>query len=252
LPLHEIATKRCVLKSRKVVVPSFATLNELKTYEVLDVSKTSVIANGINFDEIRDEGAYMNLTGSERSTELSIVYAGRLFWMKGIQYVLDACCRLRKQFENLRFRIFGKGPLEKEILKFIRDRGLKNTIFFGGFLPHDKLIGEIKRADVVLFPSLYESQPVFALEAMACGKPIIAFDLPYAREIIKDESAGLLAKKGDLGDLCDKISRVLNDRELRQQLGQNGYEYVRKNHDWNEQAKKYLKVYEAMIADDKN
>lgn len=252
LPLHEITTKRCVEKSKRVVVPSFATLNELKTCEHIDISKISVIANGLNFDEICNKGPLIASKETTENTELSMLYAGRLFWMKGIKYVLETYSRLRSQFKNLRLRIYGEGPLEKEIRKFIKDRGLGSTVFFGGFLPHNRLIHEIRKADMVLFPSLYESQPVFALEAMACRKPLVAFDLVSTREIIKKSDAGLLAKKGDIDDLCDKTSQVLNDQELRRRLGQNGYKYVRRNHDWNEQAKKYLQVYEDLIADVRN
>jgi glycosyltransferase involved in cell wall biosynthesis len=247
LPLHEFATKRCVAKSEKVIVPSLATLNELKISGHLDISKLCTIPNGINFDEIDNEGTRQNLDANQQTSELTVIYAGRLFWMKGITYVLDAYSVLRQQFKNLRLRIFGKGPLANDVSRLIRDRGFSNSIHFGGFLPHGRLIEEVKAADVVLFPSLYESQPVFALEAMACRKPIIAFDLPSTREIIQNNKTGLLAKKGNLEDLCNKASQVLEDMDFRQRLGQNGYEYVKKNHDWNEQAKKYLKVYEELV-----
>jgi glycosyltransferase involved in cell wall biosynthesis len=244
LPLHEFATKRCVAKSEKVIVPSIATLSELKINGRLDISKFCVISNGIDFNEIADIGVRENFGANKQVDELTMIYAGRLFWMKGIMYVLDAYSVLRKQFKNLRLRIFGKGPLAKDVSRLIRDRGFSNSIYFGGFLPHERLVKEVKAADVVLFPSMYESQPVFALEAMACKKPVIAFDLPSTREIVKNNKTGLLAKKGNLEDLCEKTSQVLDDKDFRERLGRNGYEYVRKNHDWNEQAKKYLKVYE--------
>ena len=244
LPLHEFATKRCVAKSEKVIVPSLATLNELEINAGFDISKFCVISNGINFDEIDDKGTCEYLGRSQQNAELTMIYAGRLFWMKGISYVLEAYSVLRKQFKNLRLRIFGRGPLAKHVSRFVGGRGLSNSIYFGGFLPHERLIEEVKAADLVFFPSLYESQPVFALEAMACRKPVIAFDLPSTREIIQNNKTGLLAKKGNLEDLCNKASHALGDCDLRHRLGQNGYEYVRKNHDWNNQAKKYVEVYE--------
>lgn len=244
LPLHEFATKRCVAKSEKVIVPSLATLNELQTLSGLNISKFCVISNGVNFNEIDGLGTSRDIDRNQQSPELTMIYAGRLFWMKGILYVLAAYSALRQQFKNLRLRIFGQGPLARDVLRLIKDRGLLSSIYFGGFIAHERLIAELKAADVVLFPSLYESQPVFALEAMACRKPVVAFDLPSTREIIQNNKTGLLAKKGNLEDLCNKATQVLDDRHFRLRLGQNGYEYVRKNHNWNEQAKKYLKVYE--------
>ncbi len=244
LPLHEMATKRCVEESQKVVVPSLATLNELTTCTGLNSDKMTTIANGINFEEIEN----LHAACCNENNQLTMIYAGRLYWMKGITFVLEAFYELRKKNRDIRLRVFGRGPLEKDVLQFIKTRELENSVYFGGFLPHEKLLCELKHADVVLFPSLYESQPVFALEAMACKKPIVAFNLPSTREIIKNNRTGLLAEKGNLADLCDKTSAVLDDSAFRLKLGENAFEYVREKHDWNTQAKKYINVYEGLTS----
>ena len=215
LPLHDMVTKRCIAESNRTVVCSHTTLNELKTCEKSDVSKISVIYNGIDFDEIHGEEDAISHSGRGKEDELSMIYAGRLFWMKGITFVLEAYDRLRMQFGNLHLRIFGRGPMKGEIEKFITNRRLKDKVYFGGFLSHRELIKEVKKSDLVIFPSLYESQPMFALEAMACNKPVVAFDLPYAREIIVNGKNGLLAKAYDLEDLCNKTSTALCDKNLR-------------------------------------
>jgi glycosyltransferase involved in cell wall biosynthesis len=243
LPMHEIITKRCFAKSNKVIVCSFATLNELKMYERLDISKVSVIYNGVNFSEIQQEEAETRDENEDGEHELSVIYAGRLFWMKGITFALRAYEKSKKQFKNLRLKIFGKGPLENEVKKFVTEKGLRNSVYFGGFLPHTKLIQEIKKSDVVVFPSLYESQPMFVLETMACKKPVVAFNVAYANELIKNGYNGLLAKPYDVEDLSNKITMLLQDKDLRLKLGDNSFEYVKKNHDWGVQAEKYRDIY---------
>jgi len=137
--------------------------------------------------------------------------------------------------------------MQNEVEKFIANEGLKGEVYFGGFLPHKELMREVKGADLVVLPSLYESQPMFALEAMACNKPLVAFDLPYAREIINDGHNGLLSEVCNVNDLVRKMALALQDQSLRLKLGQNAFEYVKKNHDWDIQAKKYLKIYERVI-----
>jgi glycosyltransferase involved in cell wall biosynthesis len=238
-PLHESTCRRCIDSSNRLIVCSRATLRELTTYEGLDPSKVSVIYNGVDLSEMpKDEAA------KSKDGNYTLMYAGRLFPMKGIWFVLMAYRKLRMQFKNLNLRIFGKGPLESQIKHFVESEGLKNNVYFGGFLRHEELIKEIMKSDMVVFPSLYESQPMFVLETMACGKPLIAFDLPYAREIIKNEYNGLLAKPCDVDDLSNKITLVLQDKKLRINLGENAYEYVKKNHNWDVQGEKYLRVYE--------
>lgn len=250
LPLHEIIAKRCLDKSSRVVVCSYTTLGELKTFEKADSSKISVIYNGIDFSEIQQKESGIIDEREDKDYEYSIMFAGRLFWMKGLPFVLRAYENLERQFKGLHLKIFGKGPLENEIRKFMANRNLKSSVYFGGFLPHKELIKEIKKSDIVVFPSLYEAQPMFALETMACRKPLVAFDLPYAREIIRNGHNGLLAKAYDVNDLSNKIALAIEDRKLGLEIGRNAYAYVRRNHDWNVQAEKYLRVYEeASISD---
>ena len=243
LPLHDMTTKTCMSKSDEVVVCSFTTLAELRDYEKIDASKVSVIYNGVDLDEIQ-QGTEEGVSNEEdKEYEYSLMYAGRLFWMKGISFALRAYLNLRSQFKDLHLKIFGKGPMESEIKRFVASQGLKDYVHFGDFLPHRELISEIKKSDAVVFPSLYESQPMFALETMACKKPLIAFDLPYAREIIKSGHNGLLARTGDVEDLSSKIALTLCDADFSSKLGENAYQYIKRNHDWGTQADKYLKVY---------
>jgi glycosyltransferase involved in cell wall biosynthesis len=246
LPLHQTITKWCFDRSDRVVVCSFSTLAEIEMYENVDVSKATVIYNGIDFTDIgRDVKASDGKEDKEKKP--TMIYAGRLFWMKGIPYVLKAFERVKKDVKEARLRIFGKGPMEKEVKRFRKQKHLQDDIFLGGFLPHRELMKEIRMADVVVFPSLYESQPMFALEAMACKKPLVAFSLPYAREIIKDGHNGLLAQAYDVEDLSSKIALALQDKELRFRLGEKGYEYVEENHNWDIQVNKYLQLYKETI-----
>jgi glycosyltransferase involved in cell wall biosynthesis len=216
-------------------------LKELRDFERIDISKTRVIYNGIDFNEI--PSVDLPIASERDESEYTLIYAGRLFWMKGVQFVLMAYKNLRKQFKNLRLRIFGQGPMRNEVERFITSKGLGKDVFFGGLLPHKMLLKEIAKSDIAVFPSLYESQPMFILEAMACKKALVAFDLPYSREMIRNGYNGLLARAYDVKDLSDKIALSLLDRTLRLELGRNAYNYARENHDWSKQAEKYLKIY---------
>jgi len=206
------------------------------------MNKVSVIHNGIDFNEIENiEIAHEKL---DNQFDFSIIYAGRLFWMKGVMFVLKAFEILHRDFKSLELKIYGKGPLERKIKRFIFNAGLESNVHLGGYLPHKDLLAEIKKSDVVVFPSLYESQPMIALEAMACKKPLVVFDLPYARELIVNEHNGLLAEIRNVKDLSEKIRLLLSDEKLRFKLGQNGYKYVKREHNWDVLVESYLKIYQ--------
>ena len=245
-PLHDFTISRILSDSDHVAACSFTVLEELKTYGSLDLNKVSVIYNGINFDEIENIRASSTVT--DKKNDLSIVYAGRLFWTKGAIFLLKAFQIIRHNFKNVHLNIYGKGPLEHRIREFIVDADLEDCVRFRGHVSHENLLAEVKMADVVVLPSLYEAQPMFALEAMACKKPLVVFDVPFTHELISDTNNGLLAEAGDIADLSNKIQMLLSDRKLRTKLGENAYNYVKQKHNWDIQVEKYLKVYEKVCA----
>jgi glycosyltransferase involved in cell wall biosynthesis len=78
---------------------------------------------------------------------------------------------------------------------------------------------------------------------MAYQKPVVMYDFPFAREYITDWDNGMIAKGGDIKDLASRISTALSDKKLRLKLGQNAYERVRKNHNWDTLIYKYIDLY---------
>jgi glycosyltransferase involved in cell wall biosynthesis len=244
-PLHEFSVNAILERSDHISVCSFSVLDELKAYKSADFNKISVIYNGVDFDEI--ESVQSSL--AEKEHELSIIFAGRLFWMKGVTFLLEAFKLVRKKFPKAHLSILGKGPLERRIKNYAADVGLKENVTYMGYLPHTKLIAETKRSDVVVFPSLYEAQSMFILEAMACRKPVVTFDLPVMHETISHGKNGLMAQTRNVKDLSEKICLLLSDEKLRLELGKNAYLYAKEKHDLVRQVDKYLKVYEEIGGD---
>jgi len=111
------------------------------------------------------------------------------------------------------------------------------------------LIAKIKTADVVVLPSTHEVGPfIAALETMACKKPVVAFDMPFTREFIFNMKNGILARVGSVEDLHDKIRLLLSDKKLRHRLGENAYNHVIKEHNWDTAIEKYVRIYENCLS----
>jgi glycosyltransferase involved in cell wall biosynthesis len=238
-PFIDYSHQRILSSSDHVVFCSQTTLRELSTYKKIDVDRSSVIYNGVDLDEV--EGVKESQV--EESEDISIIFAGRLFYAKGILLLLEAFNRI-KDARNIRLNIFGKGPMQHQISKFILSHGLKDKVSCRGYVPHMSLIREMQKSDILVLPSLCEAQPMIILEAMACSKPVVAFDLPFSREIISNMNNGVLAEAYDVGSLSEKIELLASDERLRRRIGRAGYDHVRKNHSWDIQIDKYLKVYE--------
>jgi glycosyltransferase involved in cell wall biosynthesis len=124
---------------------------------------------------------------------------------------------------------------------------MEDQVRFFGRIQHVALLAEILKSDAVIAPSLNEAQSLLVLEAMACKKPLIAFDIPPMQEIITDGRTGFLAKTFDVKDLSEKIRIVLSDRKLGLKVSQNAQDYIKQKHNWETQVEKYLKVYQNVI-----
>ncbi len=240
-PINEMMVRTCMKKSDQIITCGRTTALELKRiYPSVDDRKVSIIPNGINLDKIDQ----IKTENDRRATELTILFFGRLVWRKGILHLVRAMANLASEFRDVNLKILGSGPLRQKIKKLSSDLRMNNRIRMLGHVPYADLIREIKNADIVALPSLYEVGPfIAALESMACKKPLVTFNFPFSREFVTDMQNGVLAKPADVKDLSDRIGILLSSRNLQRKLGENAREYVVQNHNWDLLVKKYIHLY---------
>ena len=236
-PLNEYLNRMSLNNSNHIIVCSNARLDELKRRTPkFDYSKATVIYNGINLKDI-DSFAF----GKEN--EYSIVFWGRLYYIKGLIELIHAINLVRRDYPEVLLDICGRGPLEPKIRMLIEKLDLTDNVNINGYLSKDKLVEKIRSAYVIVLPSLHEGQPMTALEGMAYGKCIIMYDYPFSREYITDWQDGLIAKGNNIQDLSHRILVAFSDPNLRSTLGERAKVRVRKNHDWTQLTKKYIDIY---------
>jgi len=247
-PLRMASIKVSLMNSNHMVSCGFYALNKMKAYLDLDIRKVSVIFNGISFDQIKNDSFLPKDPDFEKV--LTILFLGRLFYLKGITYFIKALALLKQNLPDFRAEILGEGPLQGKIKKLTLRLGLKNNVHFQGFVKDRiRLMKEIRKADVVAHPSLHEVGPsISALEAMAYEKPVVAFDLPFSRELIVNMENGLLAKPCDVEDLASKLYLLCSDSNLRKKLGRNAYNYVKEKHNWSILVDSYRTIYEMVLS----
>ena len=154
---------------------------------------------------IKDPG--LGRTDGRRAGAL---YVGRLSEEKGLRFLLEACAKY-----NFPLRIAGDGP-EFSFLKSHAPVGTTSL----GTLPREAVIEEMKRAAVVVMPSLcYENCPVVVLESFACATPVIASRFGAMTEIIEDGVTGFLVPRADAEALGAQIRHALGKPQLLKQLG---------------------------------
>lgn len=145
----------------------------------------------------------------------TVLYAGRLHPEKCVDVLVRAMAQLRGL--PARLWIAGEG-FERERLDVLVDHlGLRRRVSFLGFLSRSELARCYRQADLFVLPSRHETQGMVALEAMACGTPVIVGDrLVSAADLVGED--GVTFAQGDPTDLADKMASVLGDPALQRTM----------------------------------
>jgi len=147
----------------------------------------------------------------------------RLAPQKGVRFFLDAAVQVLRQRPQAVFVLVGGGPLEHETRARAAAAGLDPERM--RILGHREDAERLYPAfDVLVLSSLYEGLPYVLLEAMACGVPVVATDVPGSHDVLAHGEAGLLAQPHEL---AMPILRLLGDANLRKQLGAQARQRVR-------------------------
>ena len=160
-------------------------------------------------------------------TELTILFLGRLESRKGIQTFLDSIPTLLEAHPNLRFRIAGYDPDNGHELRFQKEHAqYASQVTFLGEVSHDQKVQEYQSCDIFAAPSLYESFGLIYVEAMSFGKPVIGCRAGGTIEVIKDKAVGYLIEPGSVPELIEAIRELIENHDLRMQMGRAAKERV--------------------------
>lgn len=177
-----------------------------------------------------------------------LLYVGRLAPIKGLDTLLAAVATLHARGRGVTLLVVG-GEADEPVdghQAHLRRRaaalGLTDVVHFVGPQPQPDLRVHYNAADVTVLPSHYESFGMVAMEAMACGRPVVASRVGGLATAVVDGVTGLLVPEGDVGLLADRIERLLDDPALRARLGAEGVRWAGR-HRWPSIAKSVCQLY---------
>lgn len=166
----------------------------------------AVGVNGIDTAEIVD--------APPSSTSFDLLFVGRLLDHKGVDTLIRALATLSEQGETLSLGIVGRGPAVKPLNALVDSLDIRSSVTFTGELArHSEVLGQMKSSRLLVFPTRREGFGLVAVEAMACGLPVITTDHPdnFARHLVTPGEDGYLCGP-DGHDLPDLILRALAER----------------------------------------
>lgn len=177
--------------------------------------KTFVIPNPV--DEIQEPF-------NELNEPFTFIAAGRLVPQKNYPLMLRAFEKVAKQ-RKVFLRIYGNGQQAQNLKAFIDELKISDCASLMGYSKN--IINEYRKANAFLLTSNWEGMPNSLMEAMALGMPCIATDCPTGpAELIKDGDNGLLLPMDDEESLVDAMLKLVDDKQLRIELGANARKYI--------------------------
>lgn len=225
----------------KIIAVSEPIKNIILRY-IDDEMKVCVIPNGVNIREFEISSA-----SSEKINHPSILFLGRLVKVKGCDVLINSLPEVKKNFPNIRYYIAGEGNQKDSLDCLASKLKVKDNIIFLGHITGSEKRNILKSVDICVFPSRYESFGIVALEAMACGKPIIASNVGGLPYIVIDGENGFLFKCNDSKQLSAKIIELLAHENLRIQMGELGKKMVINCFNWDLIVHEIYTVYEECL-----
>src|SRR5215210_8669191 len=239
-------------RADRVVVATVAELTQLRFLYKAN-GNMIVIPPGVDVSHFypipSDEAKmYIGLKPEDRM----VLFVGRIEPLKGVDTLIQAMsCLQSREDRPVHLAIIGGDPAASpremsaemaRLQKLCDDLAVGQTVVFLGKRDQDKLPYYYSAAAMVVMPSHYESFGMVALEAMACGTPVIASEVGGLGYLVKDGETGFTIPDQEPDTLCEKISWLLNDRELRMNMSQHAVEYAQ-DYAWEKIAKQIVEVY---------
>lgn len=254
---RRVETERELMRDvDRIVAATARDMEHMLSLYGADRAKIRVIPCGVDLSLFHphDRARARQAIGIEPETKL-VLFVGRMEPLKGIDDLLRAIARILRDHSmpcnEVSLSIIGGSAedhpdrISSEMARLMRMRdalGLHEMVTFLGAQGQDVLPLYYSAADVVVMPSHYESFGMVALEAMACGTPVVASDVGGLSYTVEDGVTGFLVPDRDPKALADRICDILNDEVFRDQLGRQALDVAR-GYSWQNITNAILEVY---------
>lgn len=239
-PTEKILLKldiRGIKRADHIITVSQHTKHDLIEYLDIPNSRISAIYNGIDHDVFKPckikvmDNPYILYVGSERPR-------------KNLETLIEAFATLEKEFPELRLVKVGEPgryrEYRRETIRKLDSLGITRSVQFVDQVSGSELAHYYSSAALLAYPSLYEGFGLPALEAMACGCPVVTSNISSLPEVVGD--AGIMINPYDADNLAEMMRQVLIDNELRNNMIRKGLERSKK-FSWEKTAEQTQEVY---------
>jgi glycosyltransferase involved in cell wall biosynthesis len=196
----------------------------LREHPGIPVENAQVLLNAVDVNLFRPKAASARTNGPMR-----VGYAGQWVPRKGVAQLLEAWKAVKAEMPSAELHLAGGAKLWKNsdanrqgepIAASVQQMEEQHLLHRVGVVPRAQMPHFWNSVDIAVVPSLYEPFGLVAVEALACGVPVVASAVGGLQEIVEDGKSGILVPPGDAGAIARALRELLNDQELRSHLSQ--------------------------------
>ncbi|MFN6484679.1 MULTISPECIES: glycosyltransferase family 4 protein [unclassified Nostoc] len=208
------ATKLALTKADKIISVSNYTRKRLLEDKSIDPEKIVLLPNTFDASQfkINPKPAYLlkryNLS-NEQPVILTVTRLGRMAKYKGYDQILQALIKVRLHVPNVHFILAGKGDDLPRINDLVSSLNLQDCVTIAGFVPDEELCDYYNLCDVFALPSKGEGFGIVYLEALACGKPVLAGNQDGSVDPLAEGELGCLVDPDNVEEIADNLIQIL-------------------------------------------
>ena len=225
--------------SMKITSVSSSVNEEMKEYG-LTPQEITVVGNAV------DEQFFVPRR-SAVETNPYVLFVGILRPGKGLFDLIECAKRVCDKRPDVRFFLCGGGSLLGSLRTEVMKKRLEKQVIFFGHANRSRLVKLYQNATLLVQPSYHEGLSTVVLEAMSCGLPVVANDIPGNRTVISSGFNGILVSPKSPKSLADAILKLLNDDNLRKEIGKAARTTVEENYSWDKITQKVIDCYQALL-----
>lgn len=218
--LYEKSLNRgCVMQIMSIIRDYWEkrAINKYDKFIVLTKEDKEAWGNKKNIEVIYNACSFKPSRKSKLEAN-SAIAVGRLSAQKGFDMLISVWYKVIEKHPNWKLNIFGSGEDKKKLIQQIESLNLNNNIQI--LSPTPNIQEEYLNSSIFLFSSRYEGFGLVLVEAMSCGLPVVAFSCPCGpKDIITDNINGYLVPNGNINEMADKICKLIENKELRNDMG---------------------------------
>jgi len=231
----------------------YTVSNALRNYYVeqgVDPDKVTVVPNGVDMERFHPDVDGMKIKRKYKfEKDIVLGFTGSFHYWHGLECFEQFIRELQAKYENVSLLLVGDGPLKSDLEETFSKESYRDKVVFTGYIEHRLMPEYIAAMDIVLAPypemDFFYFSPLKLFEYMAAGKAIVASAVGQIAEIVQDGHDGMLYKTGNIEQLVEKISKLVEDEALRKNIGNNARKKAQRDYSWQSAAAQVIDLMHA-------